>query len=189
MIMGVHRYMTHKHTGDSPLAWPVVAAGAGAANTPLPNAFNGPIAFELHPTGANRSPGVAIWAAPGAHDRLDFSPLLRRIRAVAGANRNRNRILGQNLSQRYCICEGCNHLMTQGANMRYHLGITNSRAQNTNGCIIPRGRIRVRPAQPGAISLENAYGNWTIDMTGILFSCIPFLSVVHRLDLFSADFW
>lgn len=178
MLMCVNRYMTRKHTGDSPLAWPLAAAGAGAAATPLGNVLNGPIAFELHPTGVNRGPGVAIWAAPGVHDRLDFSPLLRRIRAVAGANRNRNRILGQNLSKRYCICEGCNHLMTQGANMRYHLGITNAGTQNTNGCIIPRGRIRVRPAQPGASSLENANGNWTIDMTGIFYPCLSFPLVV-----------
>lgn len=200
------RFMAQHHAHDAALTWPVTVPPS--PREILPNAQNGPIAFYLHPKGEARGPGVAVWARPLAHSRLDFRPLLTYIRAVAIRHPNRNRLFaGQNLDQTYSICEGCNALMTQEANMRYHLGITNTANQNSRGCIIPPRSIRVRPAEPGAFHIDNAYGNWTFDMTTppvyhpnltasdaltphvayYLHMCLPFFAGVHHFRLPGSD--
>lgn len=156
-IAAIH-YMTQRHRGDSPLTWPAGIAGFRR----LPNAFNAAFAYIVPPKGVNPQPYAATWAAPPT--RLNYRPLLRRILNIAWRHGNRDALLGQNLTERHAICAGCNFIMTQEANMKYHLGITQTALQNPYGGIITGQPLRIRPVNNNGARVENAYGNWDIDM-------------------------
>jgi hypothetical protein len=106
---------------------------------------------------------VAIWDPPLV--RLDYRALLRHVLATSAAHGNRDGLLGQNLKEMHAICAGCNFIMTQEANMNYHLGISSAALQNPFGGVIQNQGIRERPADKVGYNLAHAYGNWQIDMT------------------------
>lgn len=153
-------HMCNHHTADNDLAWPPASGVPGG--TVLPDSGSGPLPYYKSPgSKKGKKPYAATWARPPQADRLDFSKLLTHV--ITAAQKSTAQAFGQNLTEMFDLCRGCNSIMTQRNDMEFHLGLAGMRENNTDPIIKssatpPIDQIKV---DDKGVEAKNGYGTWT----------------------------